>query len=87
MNVLIVDDDVYVVEALRRSVPWGSIGIGKVYYAYSVERAKKLLKSGSVKVGEVSEKVGYKDVNYFSLTFKKYTGYSPAEYREKNISR
>ena len=51
MNVLIVDDDVYVVEALRRSVPWGSIGIGKVYYAYSVERAKKLLKSGSVKVG------------------------------------
>ncbi|MCI8584412.1 MAG: response regulator [Lachnospiraceae bacterium] len=64
-------------------------GVGCNYYivCQRMERAKKLLKSGSVKVGEVSEKVGYKDVNYFSLTFKKYTGYSPAEYREKNISR
>ena len=59
----------------------------QLLYCQRMERAKKLLKSGSVKVGEVSEKVGYKDVNYFSLTFKKYTGYSPAEYREKNISR
>lgn len=50
MNVLIVDDDVYVVEALRRSVPWGSIGIGKVYYAYSVERAKKLLSDEEIHI-------------------------------------
>ena len=61
-------------------------GVGCNYYivCQRMERAKKLLEAGSVKVGEVSEKVGYKDVNYFSLTFKNYTGCTPAEYREKH---
>lgn len=61
-------------------------GVGCNYYivCQRMERAKALLQAGSAKVGDVAEKVGYKDVNYFSLTFKKYTGYSPAEYREKN---
>ncbi len=65
-----------------------STGVGCNYYivCQRMEQAKKLLRTGSVKVGEVSEKVGYKDVNYFSLTFKKYTGCSPAEYRERNAS-
>ena len=63
-------------------------GVGCNYYivCQRMERAKKLLQTASIKVGEVSEKVGYKDVNYFSLTFKKYTGCSPAEYREKHAS-
>lgn len=61
-------------------------GVGCNYYivCQRMERAKALLQTGTAKVGEVAEKVGYKDVNYFSLTFKKYTGCSPAEYREKN---
>lgn len=65
-----------------------STGVGCNYYIVfqRMERAKKLLQTGSARLGEVSEKVGYKDVNYFSLTFKKYTGYSPTEYREMNAS-
>ncbi|MFV0527876.1 MAG: response regulator [Lachnospiraceae bacterium] len=41
--------------------------------------AKNLLKSNKYKVSEVSEKVGYTDVFYFSKRFKKHFGYSPKE--------
>ena len=44
--------------------------------------AQKLLETGSYKVKEVSERVGYDDAFYFSRCFKKYFGYSP-----KNISK
>ncbi len=61
-------------------------GVGCNYYImYSrMERAKTLLRGSNLLVREVAEQVGYKDVNYFSLTFKKYTGQAPAEYREQN---
>ena len=60
-------------------------GVGCSYYimCQRMERAKELLKRSALRVREVSEQVGYKDVNYFSLTFKKYAGLAPAEYREQ----
>lgn len=59
-------------------------GVGCNYYIVHLrmEKAKQLLQR-QTKVVEVAEQVGYKDVNYFSLTFKKYTGISPAEFREQ----
>ena len=39
-----------------------------------------LLKEGKLRVYEVAEAVGYKDITYFSGTFKKLTGMSPTEY-------
>jgi two-component system response regulator YesN len=47
---------------------------------YRIERAKELLKDSRYKIYEVSGKVGYKDVKYFSQIFKKITGMSPSEY-------
>ena len=41
----------------------------------------ELLKDCRVKVYEVAEQVGYRDIAYFSATFKKYTGLSPSEYQ------
>ncbi len=38
-----------------------------------------LLQTGRVKVYEAAAAVGYKDVTYFSATFKKLTGLSPSE--------
>ena len=34
-------------------------------------------------IGEIAEKVGFKDQFYFSKVFKNYTGYTPRDYRKK----
>lgn len=48
-----------------------------------IEKAKSLLKLTNFKVGKIAAMVGYRDANYFTLAFKKHTGMSPIEYREK----
>ncbi len=48
-----------------------------------VERAKELLEDIDSKIYEVAIMVGYNDQRYFSQVFKKYTGYTPKEYRNK----
>ncbi|MBQ3125037.1 MAG: AraC family transcriptional regulator, partial [Clostridia bacterium] len=37
-------------------------------------------------VSEVADAVGYDNSLYFSRVFKKYTGYSPSEYRKMKSS-
>ncbi len=53
---------------------------------YRIEKAKVLLADPRNKIGEISEKVGYSDGNYFSKSFKKAVGLSPSEYRERELS-
>ena len=43
MNILLVDDDSYVLEALRKSLDWTTIGIENVYTAQSVNKARKII--------------------------------------------
>ena len=46
-----------------------------------IEHSKELLKQNKLKVYEISERIGYNNVDYFHKKFKKYVGLSPAEYR------
>lgn len=48
---------------------------------YRVHRAMELLKDCRMKVYEVAEQVGYRDITHFSATFKKLAGISPSEYQ------
>ncbi len=48
-----------------------------------LESAKKLLEETSHSLTEVTNKVGYDDVSSFSILFKKKTGLTPGQYREK----
>ena len=48
-----------------------------------IESSKELLLSSKSQVYRVAEKVGYRNVDYFHIKFKKYTGMSPAEFRKK----
>ncbi|WNB92365.1 response regulator [Bacillus sp. NEB1478] len=48
-----------------------------------IKKAEELLGNTSLKVYEVAYKSGFNDVKYFSKLFKKLTGYSPVDYREK----
>lgn len=50
---------------------------------YRMEKAKQLLADPRYRIADVSLAVGYSDGNYFGKSFKKYTGLSPSEYREK----
>jgi two-component system response regulator YesN len=49
---------------------------------YRIHKAMGLLKDCRVKVYEVAEQVGYRDITYFSATFKKLVGVSPSEYQD-----
>lgn len=64
-------------------------GISLVEYItmVKVERAKILFKNTEIKNYEVANQLGYKDVEYFSKVFKKYTGITPSEFKARCITK
>ena len=46
-----------------------------------MEKAKELLADISVNVKDISQRVGYRDSNYFAKVFKRIVGVTPSEYR------
>lgn len=49
-----------------------------------IKHSKDLLINTELKVYEIAEKVGYRNVDYFHTKFKKYVNQSPAEFRKTN---
>jgi two-component system response regulator YesN len=45
-----------------------------------IEKAKSLLAEGKLMVYEIAERVGYKNVPYFTTLFKKHTGRNPTDF-------
>ena len=56
--------------------------IGQHYGDQNISVAMELLRDCRTKVYEVAERVGYRDITYFSATFKKVTGMSPSEFQD-----
>lgn len=54
---------------------------------YRIHKAMELLRDCRVKVYEVAAQVGYRDITYFSATFKKVTGVTPSEYQDTSVQR
>lgn len=81
-------------ELLAEIFCYNSAYLGKIFKSYvgqgfngyldkvRMEKAKILLAQGELKVYEVSEKVGYKSIDYFYSKFKKYIGVSPKEFKK-----
>ncbi|MDD6812724.1 MAG: response regulator [Lachnospiraceae bacterium] len=61
--------------------------VGESFNSYvdhrRIEHSKQLLLENKLKVYEIAEQVGYKNVDYFHKKFKKYVGESPAEFRKQ----
>lgn len=60
--------------------------VGMPFSEYIAERrireAEKLLKTTTLKVYEIADKVGFPDYRYFSMVFKKHTGITPKDYKK-----
>lgn len=52
---------------------------------YRMEKAMHLLEDARYQITDISAKVGYSNGNYFSKSFKKFTGLTPSKYREKML--
>ena len=81
-------------ELLAEIFNYNSAYLGKAFKNYTgenfntyldkirIEEAKKYLVNDKLKVYEVCEKVGYKNIDYFHSKFKKYVGTSPLNYKK-----
>ena len=52
---------------------------------HRIKTAKKLLDTSKKRSSEIAELVGYPDPHYFSSVFKKQTGMTPSQYRDKDL--
>lgn len=58
--------------------------LGSYLTDYRIRKAMELLRDCRSKVYEVAEAVGYRDITYFSATFKRVAGMSPSEYQKQS---
>ena len=47
-----------------------------------ISSAIKLLADKNIRISEIACSVGFNEPQYFTLTFKKYTGHTPRNYRD-----
>jgi len=50
MNVLIVDDDIIVIEAMKQSIDWGLLGVKNVFIATQISKAKNICDNNKVHI-------------------------------------
>lgn len=58
-------------------------GIAEYLTKYRINEAKNLLEGTGDKMYEIASRVGYTNSQYFCKVFKRETGYTPSEYRER----
>lgn len=49
---------------------------------YRIQRAVRLLRDPTIRIGEVADLVGYRDQRHFSALFRRLVGLTPTEFRE-----
>ncbi|WP_238322920.1 AraC family transcriptional regulator [Gorillibacterium massiliense] len=59
--------------------------INEYIIEFRISKAKELLSDRQHKLYEVAAQVGIMDANYFAKTFKKVTGMTPSEFKEKHL--
>ena len=55
-------------------------GVMEYFSGMKIEAAKQLIRSSQFNFTEISDRLGYSSIHYFSRQFKKLTGMTPSEY-------
>ena len=98
-KVVIVDDEPIIVEGLTKLLPREKYGCNVAVTAYNgnegleaIRREKPGILFADIampgldlRIADIAEMVGFPDVAHFSRVFKKITGVSANEYRNKKI--
>lgn len=73
----------YLSRILNRHLPGGLSGyLSRI----RIEQAQKLIATGRLSLGEISDRVGFSDQSYFTKTFRKLVGMTPGEYQAQHSS-
>lgn len=88
LSVAAVSDELHITAAYLSTLFKVETGLNIVKYIsnYRIEKAKELLATTNIRVGDVAEQVGYLNASYFISLFRNHTGYSPAKYRERVLN-
>jgi AraC-like DNA-binding protein len=60
------------------------ISISDYLISVRIRKAASLLRSSNLSISEIAKETGYKDPDYFTKAFRKTTGRTPGQFREKN---
>ncbi|ABR49661.1 response regulator receiver protein [Alkaliphilus metalliredigens QYMF] len=52
-----------------------------------IEKAKELMRETTLTLNEISYRVGYEDLSYFSIVFQKYEASTPSDYRRRDMTK
>ena len=95
MNVLLVDDDRFVVAALERKIDWSSLSVSTVYTAHQIHQAKQILESNPVDIcvcdiempgGSGLDLLSWVREHDLDVQFIFLTSYADFDYAQKAIS-
>ena len=70
---------------VRRAKELTGFTIQTLHEKLKIEQAKTLLQVESLKLGEIANRLGFQNQNYFSSVFKKNTGMSPRAWAKRNL--
>ncbi len=94
MNVLLIDDDRFVVAALQKKIDWVSLSVSEIFSAYNIRQAKKIMEDNSVRIcvcdiempgGSGLELLAWVRERGFDTQFIFLTSYADFEYAQKAI--
>lgn len=52
-----------------------------------IQKAKELMRNPNLNLNEISYRVGYEDLSYFSVVFQRYEGVTPTTYRRRLMTK